>query len=101
MGRQCTKCSCPLTLLEGERRRLCERCRCSSMSRVEKQRRANRLSYVANREARLAQRRERRAREGEALRAAERARYAAKRGGEVRAYRQQPREEPWETPSTS
>lgn len=60
---------------------ICDPCR------VVRQRLANRASYQLHTESRLAQRRQRRQAEGEALRAAERARYAAKQGRPVRAYR--------------
>lgn len=80
--------------------RLCSECRrlrdraveyASRARRPGAQADANRRSYERHRETRLKQRRERRAGEdGDALRAAERARYAAKRGGTVRAYRVKP-----------
>ena len=86
-------------LVEDERRRLCEQCRRKKMSAVERQRRANQLSYVANRDQRLAQRKERRKLEGAAIREAERARYAAKKGGQVRPYKRKGAPT-WETPAT-
>ena len=112
----CDRCGCPLLLLETarapyhERRRRCASCSGAPLAvpcrvpncwgavvrqqslicdycRVVRQRLANRASYQLHTESRLAQRRQRRQAEGEALRAAERARYAAKKGRPVRAYR--------------